>query len=251
MSQMLTFLSYFKSLYFSKRCDACLAFVALQLAGVGLFASIASSCICNYFKVNGAGEGVADNLGIWRVPMNDTTNFLSCSSYPSDTPIDYNIRTARAMTVLAPTLCFLGMALSYFAEAGPTKLQERRLLMSICVLLAAAATQGLTLMTLESEVCVNNPNLPGDGSCALAFGAKLSIGSTSFMSAALFCLLITGRKEIEYDTNDQEYADPESYRSDDDTMNGPPSERTQRTGVLGLQHGTGRFKFVDIWGKLV
>mmetsp|Transcript_21907 Transcript_21907/g.36200 ORF Transcript_21907/g.36200 Transcript_21907/m.36200 type:complete len:287 (+) Transcript_21907:70-930(+) len=243
----------------SKRCNECLAFIALQLSGLGLFCSVASTLFCRYFQVNGAENENMNNLGIWGVPRNDTSFFLACTAYPSDTPIDAYIRTARAMSVLAPIICIVGMAVSFFAEIGPPVLQERRLLMSIFLILGAASMQGLTLMTLESEVCTNNPNVPGDGSCGLAFGAKLSIASCFFMSAGLFGLLLTGRKEIEFDTNSPSYNETGEQsiapsdrnargasEDDDDTNPGTPTEEE-----IAIQHGTGRYKFVDIWGKMV
>jgi hypothetical protein len=204
--------------------------------------------MCDYFKVNGTAEGEDGKLGIWRIPQNETSSILSCDAYPSNTPIDYQIRTSRAMTIVAPFLCFFGIMVAFFAEVGLPALQERRLLLSIVLLLAAASTQGLTLMILESDVCIDNPNIPGDGSCGLAFGAKLSIGSCSFMAAALFSLLVKGRKELELDTSvpsshaGEQSEVPESYREGGD-------DETKK--ALSIKHGQGRFKFVDIWGKMV
>lgn len=152
--------------------------------------------ICDYFVVNGSED--EDSLGIWMVPAsNDTKSIIGCEAYPSDMPVDSLFRTARAMSVLAPVFCFAGTTFSYFAETGSLEHQERRLLCSVFLLLLAAVTQGLTLMTLESDVCVANPKIPGDGSCGLSNGAIISIGAACAMATATFMLLVTGRKNIE------------------------------------------------------
>jgi hypothetical protein len=136
----------------------------------------------------------AESVGIWMIPSGDANSIVSCSSYPDDTPIDGLHQTARAMSIFAPIFCFAGLTLSYFAETGSSKHQERRLLVSIILLLAAALMQGMTLMLLESSACLDH--IEGDGdSCGLSYGGQISIGSAAFMSAAIFFLLITGRKE--------------------------------------------------------
>lgn len=164
------------------------------------------------------------------------------------------------MSILAPIFCFAGTFASYFAEAGPPVKQERRLLISILLLLMASVMQALTLMILESDVCLKNPLIPGDGSCERAIGANISIGAASFMMAACFTLLVTGRKEIEYDTND-----PNTTRDLDPSIRpslSPSIQASERMGEsqngsisgepkLPLKHGTGSTRFVDIWGKLV
>lgn len=128
-------------------------------------------------------------------PSADTNSIVSCVAYPDETVFDGLFQTARAMSILAPTLCFAGLSLSYFAETGAALHQEHRLLISICLLLAAAIMQGMTLMVLESTVCIDH--LEGDGNtCGLSYGGKLSIGSAAFMSIAIFFLLITGRKDV-------------------------------------------------------
>jgi hypothetical protein len=170
------------------------------------------------------------------------------------------------MSVLAPILCLIGMTTAYFAEAGPPAKQECRLLISIVFSLGASAMQGLTLMILESAVCVENPNMPGDGSCLLSYGSRISIGSASFMGAATFALLVTGRKQLEYDSNNPSTHNDPSMHERWVSMHPPQShpdgypagiehdlandEHTKEPS-LPIRHGTGRFKFVDIWGKMV
>mmetsp|Transcript_8935 Transcript_8935/g.14892 ORF Transcript_8935/g.14892 Transcript_8935/m.14892 type:complete len:227 (+) Transcript_8935:87-767(+) len=177
-----------------KGCDACFSFIALQLAGVGFFASISSTLICNYAAVTNSLEA-ATAVGIWMIPDGDSNSIASCTYYPADTPFDALFQIARAMSVLAPTFCFAGLTLSYFAETGSAYHQERRLLVSICLLLAAAFMQGMTLMLLESTVCLDHAKGDGDA-CGLSSGGLLSIGSAAFMSFAIFFLLITGRKDV-------------------------------------------------------
>lgn len=184
-------------LFYRGRCDACLAFLGLQLAGVGLVASIASSVICNYFTVSSLDNDSTTQLGVWMMSSaNETTALLECTPYPSGTPIDALFKTARAMTILSPIVCFVGMGMSYFSERGGIR-REGLLFGSIFVLLCAAAMQGLTLMALESDVCINNPLIEGDGNCGRSYGANLSIGAASFMAAGVFALLVTGGAQKE------------------------------------------------------
>lgn len=240
----------------SKRCDACLSFISLQLAGLGFIASLSSTSTCSYLQVNGAPEDENSLLGIWEMHSNNTTGLFSCQPYPSDAPFDDHFRTSRAMSVLAPLFCFAGMCASYFAEAGPPLYQERRVLISILLLLIASVMQALTLMILESEVCLNNPLIPGNGSCGRDVGSNVSIGAASFMMASCFTLLITGKKEVEYDTNDPSTAqtlDPSIRQMGSNQASERLGESDSGTGEpkLPLKHGTGKTKFVDIWGKLV
>lgn len=178
------------------KCDACIANLALPMAGVGLLASISSTIICNYFIVSGSQDELS--LGLWLVPSrNDTNSVLECQGYPSGITFDSYFQTARIMSVLAPVFCCIGIAISYCAESGLIRFYEGRLLLSVFVLVLASVAQGLTLMVLESDVCVNNPVIPGDGTCDLSTGAKISISSVAFMAASIFLLLVTGHKSPE------------------------------------------------------
>ena len=242
------------SVLVSKQCDTCIAVLAIQLAGVGFFASVGSTVICNYFSVSGASVGQSNSGGIWMVPQdNNTSTLLSCTAYPPGSPFDTHFWTSRVMSVLSPIFCLLGMVIGYMAEVGPPIKQECRLLTSIFFMVGASAMQGLTLMILESTVCTDNPFMPGDGNCGMNYGSKISIGAVAFMAAATFGLLVTGRKELEYDTSDppaHDQSNRPSHHGEDDlnVENDNPSSALED---LSIRHGTGRYKFVDIWGKMI
>mmetsp|Transcript_21429 Transcript_21429/g.32381 ORF Transcript_21429/g.32381 Transcript_21429/m.32381 type:complete len:306 (-) Transcript_21429:169-1086(-) len=187
----------------SRNCDAILAFVALQVASIGLFASISSTCFCNYFHSSyDLEENETNGYGIWMVATDETDKFLACAPYPSpspaaDAPFDIHFHTSRAMSVFAPMSCFTAIAYSYFANAGEHSKQERRLYLSIFFMLVGAVMQGLTLMVMESNICHND----GRNTCGRSYGANMSIASATLMGVALFFLIIiTGRRDVEYDT---------------------------------------------------
>mmetsp|Transcript_31583 Transcript_31583/g.48085 ORF Transcript_31583/g.48085 Transcript_31583/m.48085 type:complete len:339 (-) Transcript_31583:105-1121(-) len=183
----------------SGHCDYILAFAALQIAGLGLFASISSTCFCNYFQVSVASKSEDNGYGIWMVATDETNKFLACAPYPSsvDTLFDIYFLTSRAMSILSPISCFAAIAFSYFANVGNPAKQQRRLLFSIFFMLVGAVMQGLTLMVLESSLCHNG----GGNKCGRSYGANMSIASATLMGVALFFLIIlTGRRDIEYDT---------------------------------------------------
>ena len=199
---------------------------------------------------------------------NDAISLLSCQGYPDDSPFDAYLWTARIMSILAPLFCLFGMSVAYIAEVGTPIKQECRLLTSILFMLIASTMQALTLMILESAVCKDNANMPGDGTCGLGYGSKIALGAVSLMSIATFGLLVTGRKEIERETNNPAssvasnsmpediYLHDENVgvASDDQfgDLNDPAIQHgSGRQGDLAIQHGSGRFKFVDVWGRLV
>jgi hypothetical protein len=188
------------------------------------------------------------------VPQNNSTStLLSCQAYPAGSPFDTRFWTSRVMSVLSPLFCLIGMVVGYFAEVGPAIKQECRLLTSIFFMIGASAMQGLTLMILESTVCTDNPFMPGDGNCGMNYGSKISIGAVAFMSAATFGLLVTGRKGVEYDTNDlspHDNSNRPSYHGEDD-MHVLSENPASAMEDLSIRHGTGRYKFVDIWGKMI
>jgi hypothetical protein len=86
-------------------------------------------------------------------------------------------------------------------RTGDTNHQEKRILVtSIIILLLAALMQGMTLMLMESRVCIDHAKGGGD-SCDLSYGGRLSIGpAASSMYAAIFFMLITDRKEAVHAT---------------------------------------------------
>lgn len=241
------------------KCDACIVFLAIMLAGVGVLVSVSSTVVCYYFTINGAEDqelGFAG--GLWMVPRDDDSySLLSCQVYPDGSPFDAYLWTARIMSILAPLLCLFGMLMAYISEVSTTiSKRECRLLISVISMVTASAMQALTLMVLESAVCKDNPYMPGDGTCDLGYGSQISLGAVSLMSTATFGLLVTGRKEVEFDTSNlsspnRTNAMPIDFHENEENMGVAGDDELGGQEDLKIRHGTGRFKFVDIWGRMV
>jgi hypothetical protein len=128
----------------------------------------------------------------------------------------------------------------------------------------ASVAQGLTLMTLESTVCVRNSKISYYESCKMSFGAFAAIGAVGCWSMASFFLLSTGRVQVdnEFGRNSAQ-SDMQSFygrkhqKSSEETSDvndetkASLSDAQEFQDEIPIQHGTGRFKFVDIWGKMV
>lgn len=216
--------------------------MALQVASIGLFASISSTCFCNYFHSGyDLEENETNGYGIWMVATDETDKFLACAPYPSpaaDAPFDIHFHTSRAMSIFAPISCFTAIAYSYFANAGEQSKQERRLYFSIFFMLVGAVMQGLTLMVMESNICHND----GRNVCGRSYGANMSIASATLMGVALFFLIIiTGRRDVEYDTGRGDHGCVKGESGTQAKVNiTEDSNFTERTEILDTKYSTGK-----------
>lgn len=165
-----------------------------------MLASISSTITCNYFAIPGLSD---PTLGIWWVTRNLTNadeTFLNCEPYPSGVDLDAYFLTARVVSILSPITCLVAGWFSFLLQARPTHADSgQRLMMAVGFMLLASIFQALTLMVLESSVCLENSilgtsNPPPSAKCQRQYGANMSIGAASVMATALFCLLITGRR---------------------------------------------------------
>ena len=90
------------------------------------------------------------------------------------------------MTILAPIAGVAALVVIYL-DNWSGKPQRRWL----CVILMALTTlfQGLTLLLLDSVVCVENPLKRVFGKCSLSWGGNASIAATAIFGAATLALV--------------------------------------------------------------
>ena len=106
-----------------------------------------------------------------------------CLDYPDSVDIDAKWKTARAFSIIAPVI---GGFVTFFAWTTPCMSFSQALWkQGGCLFLFTSFCQGLTLLFLGSNACLNNPLVVASGSpypdtCKLDWGAKLNISSVVF-----------------------------------------------------------------------
>lgn len=167
-----------------------------MIAGLALFLSMLGNIVCQFvsFQTNVGNERDGDVFfGIWyykgiaQMERKGEVQYVeTCIFYPSGTFFDPKWKAAKSFSILAPVLggvfwvwiCF-GLCLEMSARLW-------RIIGMIFFL--TCLLQGLTLLYLPSNGCVNNefleivdeayPNVTFSDNCQMAWGAKSAIASS-------------------------------------------------------------------------
>uniref|UniRef100_A0A7S4ILA9 Uncharacterized protein n=1 Tax=Odontella aurita TaxID=265563 RepID=A0A7S4ILA9_9STRA len=176
-------------------CDKPL--IPVVFSGCALFLSLLGNLVCQFvsFGLTLERSGRTSDIffGIWYYKglANVTTgNYVEtievCKMYPSSTSFDSKWKSAKAFSIIAPVIGGVFWCWICFALCFEMSNSLWRKIGALFVL--NTVFQGLTLLYLTSEGCLNNeftgyieelyPNITADDSCSMAWGAKTAIAAT-------------------------------------------------------------------------
>ena len=125
-----------------------------------------------------------------------------CLEYPNSVDIDAKWKTARAFSIIAPVI---GGLVTLFAWTSPcVSFSQALWKQGGCLFLFTSLCQGLTLLFLGSNACVDNMLVFASGllypdTCKLDWGTKLNISSVIlwFIAGALMMFILPVPKQQE------------------------------------------------------
>ena len=161
---------------------------------IGIILSMISTSTCTFFRL-GRVRNRGVTMGIWNYVNARTGNsFFVCSLYPESQSIGSRLRTARAMSIISPFLAVASLFLCFLAIRDERKKNASPAgTLGTFLMVLATIAQGLTLLVLESDLCLNNSSsFQTVTRCTLLYGAKISIAAILlFFTSTMIQLLTT------------------------------------------------------------
>lgn len=172
--------------------------IPVVFGGCALFLSLLGNLVCQFVSFGIAVEQTTREadifFGIWYYKglANVTTGNVVqtievCKSYPSGTAFDSTWQSAKAFSIIAPVIGGVFWCWICFALCSEMPRSVWRMIGGLFVL--NTVFQGLTLLYLNSDGCLNNeftafieglyPNVTADDTCSMAWGAKTAIAATA------------------------------------------------------------------------
>ena len=170
------------------------SFIAIAFGVIGIILSMISTSTCTFFRL-GRVRSRGVTMGIWNYVNARTGNsFFVCSLYPESQSIGSRLQTARAMSIISPFLAVASLFLCFLAIHDKRKKNASPAgTLGTFLMVLATIAQGLTLLVLESDLCLNNSSSYQTVThCTLLYGAKISIATILlFFTSTMIQLLTT------------------------------------------------------------